>query len=68
EGKVTSESNGSSYLAVGISNNSVCLWDILKSTIVLEVSYPERTLLYSMRLWGDNVEGLRVASGTIYNE
>ncbi|XP_026457214.1 uncharacterized protein LOC113357933 isoform X1 [Papaver somniferum] len=68
EDKVTSESNGSSYLAVGISNNSVCLWDMLKSTIVLEVSYPERTLLYSMRLWGDSVKALRVASGTIYNE
>ncbi|KAI3981305.1 hypothetical protein MKX01_004569, partial [Papaver californicum] len=68
EDNVTSESNGSSYLAVGISNNSVCLWDILNSTIVLEVSYPERTLLYSMRLWGDSVQALRVASGTIYNE
>lgn len=28
----------------------------------------ERCLLYSMKLWGDNLEALRIASGTIYNE
>ncbi|PON88763.1 Guanine nucleotide-binding protein, beta subunit [Trema orientale] len=28
----------------------------------------ERSLLYSMRLWGDSLEALRIASGTIYNE
>lgn len=28
----------------------------------------ERCLLYSMRLWGDDIETLRVASGTIFNE
>ena len=27
----------------------------------------ERCLLYSMRLWGDNIEALRIASGTIFN-
>ncbi|OVA13542.1 WD40 repeat [Macleaya cordata] len=68
EDKVTSENNSSSHLVVGLSNNSVCLWDISRSTIVLEVTCPERTLLYSMRLWGDNIKALRVASGTIYNE
>ncbi|RXI09591.1 hypothetical protein DVH24_036055 [Malus domestica] len=55
-------------LAIGCSDNSVHLWDVSASAVVLEVRHPERTLLYSMRLWGDNLQALRVASGTIYNE
>ncbi|KAF2325013.1 hypothetical protein GH714_022219 [Hevea brasiliensis] len=40
------------------------------AVITLSVSgiSQERCLLYSMRLWGDNLETLRIASGTIYNE
>lgn len=56
------------YLAVGLSDNSLCLWDISRSSLILEVKGPERCLLYSMRLWGDNLTTLHVASGTIYNE
>ncbi|KAE8671244.1 hypothetical protein F3Y22_tig00111983pilonHSYRG00058 [Hibiscus syriacus] len=55
-------------LAIGCSDNSVHVWDILKSSLVLQVQSPDRCLLYSMRLWGDNLEALRIASGTIYNE
>uniref|UniRef100_A0A2P2JEE0 Uncharacterized protein MANES_05G010600 n=1 Tax=Rhizophora mucronata TaxID=61149 RepID=A0A2P2JEE0_RHIMU len=55
-------------LAIGCSSNSVCIWDISKYSVVLEVQSPERCLLYSMRFWGDNLETLRIASGTIYNE
>ncbi|XP_043710584.1 WD repeat-containing protein 6-like [Telopea speciosissima] len=36
--------------------------------MALEVRCPERCLLYSMRLWGNNLRTLHVASGTIYNE
>ncbi|XVF80749.1 hypothetical protein PTKIN_Ptkin15bG0100100 [Pterospermum kingtungense] len=54
--------------AVGCSDNSVHIWDMLKSSLVLEVQSPDRCLLYSMRLWGDNFEALQIASGTIYNE
>ncbi|XP_058076183.1 uncharacterized protein LOC131224801 isoform X2 [Magnolia sinica] len=62
------EHEDDSHLAVGLSDNSVCLWDISRSNMFAEVKCPERCLLYSMRLWGDNVKALRVASGTIYNE
>ncbi|XP_021279955.1 uncharacterized protein LOC110413462 isoform X3 [Herrania umbratica] len=55
-------------LAIGCSDNSVHLWDILNSSLILQVQSPDRCLLYSMRLWGDNLEALRIASGTIYNE
>ncbi|WRX08182.1 WD40 repeat - like 5 [Theobroma cacao] len=55
-------------LAIGCSDNSVHLWDMLNSSLVLQVQSPDRCLLYSMRLWGDNLEALRIASGTIYNE
>ncbi|KAK8509757.1 hypothetical protein V6N13_093606 [Hibiscus sabdariffa] len=55
-------------LAIGCSDNSVHVWDMLKSSLVLQVQSPDRCLLYSMRLWGDNLEALRIASGTIYNE
>ncbi|KAB2052554.1 hypothetical protein ES319_A12G129200v1 [Gossypium barbadense] len=55
-------------LAIGCSDNSVHVWDMLKSSLVLQVPSPDRCLLYSIRLWGDNLEALRIASGTIYNE
>ncbi|KAA3462396.1 putative WD repeat-containing protein isoform X1 [Gossypium australe] len=55
-------------LAIGCSDNSVHVWDMLNSSLVLQVPSPDRCLLYSMRLWGDNLEALRIASGTIYNE
>ncbi|XP_034690714.1 uncharacterized protein LOC117918294 isoform X1 [Vitis riparia] len=55
-------------LVVGCSDNSVHLWDMLTSSSILEVRNPERCLLYSMRLWGDELQNLLVASGTIYNE
>ncbi|KAF3436595.1 hypothetical protein FNV43_RR23687 [Rhamnella rubrinervis] len=67
-GSESSSREGSCFLAVGCSDNSVHLWDISKSCVVIEVKSPERSLLYSMRLWGDNLDALRVASGTIYNE
>ncbi|XP_077240486.1 transducin family protein / WD-40 repeat family protein isoform X2 [Tasmannia lanceolata] len=63
-----SELDGHGHLAIGLSDNSVCLWDISGYNLVLEVKCPERCLLYSMRLWGDNINALRVASGTIYNQ
>jgi len=63
EGKVTS-----SLLLIGLGNNSICLWDTARSHLLLELKCTERFLLYSMSLWGDSVETLRVASGTIYNE
>ncbi|XAR61466.1 hypothetical protein NMG60_11035174 [Bertholletia excelsa] len=55
-------------LAVGCSDNSVCFWDSLNPSAISEVRCPDRCLLYSMRIWGDEVEALRIASGTIYNE
>ncbi|KAI9182295.1 hypothetical protein LWI28_023964 [Acer negundo] len=59
---------GSHCLAIGCSDNSIRVWDISNSTVILQVQSPEKCLLYSMRLWGDNLEALRIASGTIYNE
>ncbi|KAG8653335.1 hypothetical protein MANES_05G010600v8 [Manihot esculenta] len=64
----TSHEEGSHCLAIGCSDNSVHIWDISRSSVILRVQSPERCLLYSMRLWGDNLEALRIASGTIYNE
>lgn len=58
----------SDFLAIGCSDNSVCIWDISNSNVVLKVQSPVRCLLYSMRLWGHNLEVLRIASGTIFNE
>ncbi|EEF47191.1 nucleotide binding protein, putative [Ricinus communis] len=55
-------------LGIGCGDNSVCIWDISSSSIILQVQSPEKCLLYSMRLWGYNLESLRIASGTIFNE
>ncbi|CAK9145270.1 unnamed protein product [Ilex paraguariensis] len=65
---VSSSHEESQYLAIGCSDNSVCFWNILRSDFIFEVRCSEKCLLYSMRMWGDEVEALRVASGTIYNE
>ncbi|XP_065859842.1 uncharacterized protein [Euphorbia lathyris] len=64
----SSHEEESHCLAIGCSNNSVSIWNISNSSLILEVQSPERCLLYSMRLWGDNLEGLQIASGTIYNQ
>ncbi|KAL2345522.1 hypothetical protein Fmac_006807 [Flemingia macrophylla] len=58
----------SHFLAVGCSDNAVHIWDISNSILVFKVQSPVRCLLYSMRLWGHNLEVLRIASGTIFNE
>ncbi|GAV64080.1 WD40 domain-containing protein [Cephalotus follicularis] len=68
KGHLNCLSEESNCLAIGCSDNSVHFWDILNSSILLKVQSPDRCLLYSMRLWGDSPEALRVASGTIYNE
>ncbi|XP_057964984.1 uncharacterized protein LOC131155691 isoform X2 [Malania oleifera] len=65
---ITSLREGRCFLAVGCSDNSVGLWDIQRSCVILEARCPERCLLYSMRLWGEELEALCIASGTIYNE
>lgn len=44
------------------------LWDTVRSNVNFEVKSPDRCLLYSMRMWGNKVEALHIASGTIYNE
>nr|XP_011467078.1 PREDICTED: uncharacterized protein LOC101298466 [Fragaria vesca subsp. vesca] len=59
---------GGECVAVGCSDNSVHVWDVASCNVVLHVQHPERTLLYSMRLWGETLEALRIASGTIYNQ
>ncbi|KAF8780362.1 hypothetical protein HU200_001473 [Digitaria exilis] len=55
-------------LAIGLSDNSVALWDLKDRVLVSRVKSPEKCLLYSMRMWGDSVRELLVASGTILNE
>ncbi|CAN6302598.1 unnamed protein product [Urochloa humidicola] len=55
-------------LAIGLSDNSVALWDLSKHLLVTRVKSPEKCLLYSMRMWGNSVRQLLVASGTILNE
>jgi len=55
-------------LAIGLSDNSVALWDLSKRVLVTRVKSPDKCLLYSMRMWGDSVRQLLVASGTILNE
>ncbi|CAL4920368.1 unnamed protein product [Urochloa decumbens] len=55
-------------LAIGLSDNSVALWDLSKRLLITRVKSPEKCLLYSMRMWGDSVGQLLVASGTILNE
>ncbi|CAK7348505.1 unnamed protein product [Dovyalis caffra] len=65
---VSSNEDGRHCLAIGCSDNSVHLWDTSVSSVILQVQSPERCLLYSMRLWGNNLETLRIASGTIFNE
>ncbi|KAK2364819.1 notchless protein [Trifolium repens] len=58
----------SDFLAIGCSDNSVHIWDISSSSTVLKVQSPVQCLLYTMRLWGHNLDVLRIASGTIFNE
>ncbi|XP_011079487.1 uncharacterized protein LOC105162994 [Sesamum indicum] len=56
------------HLAIGCSDNSIYFWDILRCDIFSEVKCAERCLLYSMRMLGNDIESLRIASGTIFNE
>ncbi|XP_060217545.1 uncharacterized protein LOC132644899 isoform X2 [Lycium barbarum] len=60
--------NSGDCLAIGCSDNSVHIWDMLRCSLLSRVGCSERCLLYSMRIWGDDVGSLRVASGTIFNE
>lgn len=55
-------------LAIGCSDNSLSIWDVKESRMAFEIQSPERCLLYTMRLWGDSISTLRIASGTIFNE
>ncbi|KAJ4819986.1 WD repeat-containing protein 6 [Rhynchospora pubera] len=55
-------------LAVGLSDNSVALWDVPSHSLLARVYSPDRCLLYSMRLSGHSIPSLRVASGTILNQ
>uniref|UniRef100_A0A0D9VNJ7 Uncharacterized protein n=1 Tax=Leersia perrieri TaxID=77586 RepID=A0A0D9VNJ7_9ORYZ len=55
-------------LAIGLSDNSVALWDLSDCLLHTRVKSPEKCLLYSMRMWGNSVKALLVASGTILNE
>lgn len=58
----------SQCFAIGCSNNAVYIWDLSRCSVVLEVQSPDRCLLYCMRLWGNNLKSLQIASGTIFNE
>ncbi|KAL3652969.1 hypothetical protein CASFOL_002650 [Castilleja foliolosa] len=66
DGKTSSD--GACYLAIGCSDNSVYFWNILGSSMFSEVKCAEKSLLYSMSTLGNEIESLRVASGTIFNE
>ncbi|XP_010428847.1 PREDICTED: WD repeat-containing protein 6-like isoform X1 [Camelina sativa] len=55
-------------LAIGCSDNSLCIWNVKESLMAFEIQSPERCLLYTMRLWGNSISTLRIASGTIFNE
>ncbi|KAJ3681314.1 hypothetical protein LUZ60_015803 [Juncus effusus] len=55
-------------IAIGLSDNSVALWDVTSHSLICRVKSEERCLLYSMRLCGDSIANFRVASGTIYNQ
>ncbi|PWA96476.1 transducin family protein / WD-40 repeat family protein [Artemisia annua] len=61
-------SEASRFLAVGCTDNSVYFWDTVESRISYEVRSPDKCLLYTMRMWGDKIDSLHVASGTIFNE
>ncbi|KAK4406885.1 WD repeat-containing protein 6 [Sesamum angolense] len=63
-----SSSEDACHLAIGCSDNSIYFWDILRCDIFSEVKCAERCLLYSMRMLGNDIESLRIASGTIFNE
>ncbi|KAL1553047.1 hypothetical protein AAHA92_13772 [Salvia divinorum] len=56
------------YLAIGCSDNYVYFWDISRYNMYSEVKCAERCLLYSMKMFGDDTDSLRIASGTIFNE
>ncbi|KAL3689810.1 hypothetical protein R1sor_016119 [Riccia sorocarpa] len=62
------ESKETMLLAVGLSNNTIGLWDLYNSVLLYRVTCSERLLLYSMRLWGDSPGNLHAGVGTIFNE
>ncbi|KAM3323632.1 putative protein isoform X1 [Capsicum chacoense] len=64
----TSSNDGGDCLAIGCSDNSVNIWDMLRCSLLSRVRCSERCLLYSMRIWGEDVGSFQVASGTIFNE
>lgn len=68
EDALSSSSKSKQCLAIGCSDNTVCFWDMSRSSTSFEVKSPERCLLYSMKMWGEQIGALHIASGTIYNE
>ncbi|KAI7748445.1 hypothetical protein M8C21_007603 [Ambrosia artemisiifolia] len=63
-----SVNEGRQFIAIGCTDNSVYFWDMLTSTVSYQVSSPDICLLYTMRMWGDTIDSIHVASGTIFNE
>ncbi|KAL8147904.1 hypothetical protein AgCh_005287 [Apium graveolens] len=68
EDAISSSSKWKQCLAIGCSDNTVCFWDLSRSSSIFEVKSPERCLLYSMKMLGEQIGDLHIASGTIYNE
>ncbi|EPS68398.1 hypothetical protein M569_06369, partial [Genlisea aurea] len=63
-----SSDEDSHYLAIGCSDNSVRFWNIPEQNMFSEVKCSESCLLYSMAMFGNKIESLFIASGTIFNE
>ncbi|CAM6110005.1 unnamed protein product [Calypogeia fissa] len=68
ESAIAADAKDLHLLAVGLSNNTMCIWDLLNSAFIYRVECSERCLLYSMRLWGSSLETLHAGAGTIFNE
>ncbi|KAJ1560967.1 hypothetical protein HK096_006508, partial [Nowakowskiella sp. JEL0078] len=55
-------------LAVAFAHNFVELWDINKNICIRKVQCEERCILYSARFFGNRLENLLLASGTVFNQ
>ncbi|CAG8498991.1 7232_t:CDS:10 [Acaulospora morrowiae] len=68
ENLATSEPKFPSELAIAFAHNFVEIWNVKDNSCAYSIQCEECCILYSARFFGENREGLILASGTVFNQ
>lgn len=60
--------NDASRLAIGFAHNFIQVWDIKTSELMHELHCSVKCILYSLAFYGETLEQLIVASGTVFQQ